>query len=166
MTETLRRYPTAYINSSAHTYTWRLDYQISLLRSTTNTNNFIKMHTYIITKHLRTNIHTYIHTYSQWWFTLSTYSYLHYSTIEYESTWGNFSVQPARMVPPYTIRAGRFSRPMAIKQPGIFLSQPGIATRASYHCPPIVVSMESTHDNTKDYNDINTRRTEHTYIHT
>ena len=31
------------------------------------------------------------------------------------------------MVPPYTIIAGRFKRPMAITDPGIFLSQPGIA---------------------------------------
>ena len=48
-------------------------------------------------------------------------------------TCGNFSVQPALIVPPYTMIAGRFKRPIAIKQPGMFLSQPGIATKASYH---------------------------------
>jgi hypothetical protein len=63
--------------------------------------------------------------------------------------------------------AGRFKRPIAIKQPGMFLSQPGIATKASYHwriddenqlfmalsevyvedenvtCPPMMVSILS-----------------------
>jgi len=32
---------------------------------------------------------------------------------------------------------------MAITQPGMFLSQPGIATSPSYHWPPITVSIES-----------------------
>jgi hypothetical protein len=32
---------------------------------------------------------------------------------------------------------------MAIRQPGMFLSQPGIATRASYHWACITVSIES-----------------------
>ncbi len=32
---------------------------------------------------------------------------------------------------------------MAIRQPGIFLSQPGMVTAASYHWPPMMVSMES-----------------------
>ena len=39
--------------------------------------------------------------------------------------------------------AGRFSRAIAMMQPGMFLSQPGIETFASYHCPDIIVSMES-----------------------
>jgi len=38
---------------------------------------------------------------------------------------------------------GRFSRPMAMITPGMFLSQPGIAIRPSYHCAPITVSTES-----------------------
>jgi hypothetical protein len=38
---------------------------------------------------------------------------------------------------------GRFTRPMAIRQPGMFLSQPGIEMLASYHCAPITVSIES-----------------------
>ncbi len=32
---------------------------------------------------------------------------------------------------------------MAITQPGMFLSQPGMAMQASYHWPPITVSIES-----------------------
>jgi len=32
---------------------------------------------------------------------------------------------------------------MAIRHPGMFLSQPGSVTTASYHCAPITVSMES-----------------------
>ena len=35
------------------------------------------------------------------------------------------------MVPPYNINEGRFKRPMAIKDPGIFLSQPGTVINAS-----------------------------------
>ena len=50
---------------------------------------------------------------------------------------------PARIVPPYTINAGRLSRPIAIRQPGMFLSQPGIATMPSYHWACITVSIES-----------------------
>ena len=38
---------------------------------------------------------------------------------------------------------GRFTRPIAIRQPGMFLSQPGIETFASYHCAHITVSIES-----------------------
>src|SRR5476649_443264 len=38
---------------------------------------------------------------------------------------------------------GRFRRPIAIRQPGMFLSQPGSDTLASYHCAPITVSIES-----------------------
>src|SRR5688572_12571898 len=38
---------------------------------------------------------------------------------------------------------GRLSRPMAMTVPGMFLSQPGIATRPSYHCAPMIVSIES-----------------------
>src|SRR6056297_2720230 len=41
------------------------------------------------------------------------------------------------------MRAGRSSRAMAIRQPGMFLSQPGRATRASYHCALMTVSIES-----------------------
>ena len=40
---------------------------------------------------------------------------------------------PARMVPPYTMIAGWLRRPMAMTTPGLFLSQPGSATRSSYH---------------------------------
>ena len=32
---------------------------------------------------------------------------------------------------------------MAITQPGMFLSQPGSAISASYHCAPMTVSIES-----------------------
>ena len=38
---------------------------------------------------------------------------------------------------------GRFSRPIAIRQPGMFLSQPGRVTRASYHWACMTVSIES-----------------------
>mmetsp|Transcript_33778 Transcript_33778/g.58381 ORF Transcript_33778/g.58381 Transcript_33778/m.58381 type:complete len:239 (+) Transcript_33778:1118-1834(+) len=55
----------------------------------------------------------------------------------------SFSLQPARIVPPYTMMAGRFRRAIAMRQPGMFLSQPGSAMQASYHCAPITVSMES-----------------------
>src|SRR3989338_6882738 len=41
------------------------------------------------------------------------------------------------------MRLGRLRRPMAMMEPGIFLSQPGTATRASYHWAPITVSIES-----------------------
>jgi len=47
------------------------------------------------------------------------------------------------MVPPYTMMDGRFSLPMAIRVPGMFLSQPGMDTLASYHCALMTVSMES-----------------------
>ncbi len=39
--------------------------------------------------------------------------------------------------------AGRFRRPIAITQPGMFLSHPGIATKASYHWADMTVSIES-----------------------
>lgn len=39
---------------------------------------------------------------------------------------------PGRMVPPYTISAGRLRRAIAIRHPGMFLSQPGSDTLASY----------------------------------
>ena len=39
------------------------------------------------------------------------------------------------MVPPYTMMAGRFKRPMAIITPGIFLSQPGREMLPSYLVP-------------------------------
>ena len=38
---------------------------------------------------------------------------------------------------------GRLSLPMAMRHPGMFLSQPGMETLASYHWAPITVSMES-----------------------
>ena len=38
---------------------------------------------------------------------------------------------------------GRFSRPIAMRQPGMFLSQPGMVTRASCHCAEETVSIES-----------------------
>src|ERR1700761_4670613 len=38
---------------------------------------------------------------------------------------------------------GRFRRPIAIRQPGMFLSQPGIEMLASYHWADITVSMLS-----------------------
>ena len=53
------------------------------------------------------------------------------------------SACPARIVPPYTISDGRFSRAIAMTDPGMFLSQPGTVTSASYHCAPITVSIES-----------------------
>jgi hypothetical protein len=52
-------------------------------------------------------------------------------------------LRPGRIVPPYTMIDGRFTRPIAITQPGMFLSQPGIEMFASYHCAPITVSIES-----------------------
>ena len=36
------------------------------------------------------------------------------------------------MVPPYTITLGRFTRPIAITVPGMFLSHPGMLMFASY----------------------------------
>lgn len=50
---------------------------------------------------------------------------------------------PGLIVPPYTIKLGRFKRPMAMIHPGMFLSHPGNETFASYHWPAITVSMES-----------------------
>ena len=41
---------------------------------------------------------------------------------------------PGLMVPPYTMSAGRLRRPMAMRAPGMFLSQPGSEMLASYHC--------------------------------
>ena len=38
---------------------------------------------------------------------------------------------------------GRLRRDIAITQPGIFLSQPGRVIKPSYHCAPIIVSIES-----------------------
>ena len=51
--------------------------------------------------------------------------------------------KPARIVPPYTMMAGRFRRSIAIIEPGMFLSHPGIVMTASYHCAPTTVSIES-----------------------
>ena len=42
-----------------------------------------------------------------------------------------FGRQPARIVPPYTITLGRLKRAIAMMQPGMFLSQPGIEMLAS-----------------------------------
>ena len=67
----------------------------------------------------------------------------------------NFSPfhSPEWIVPPNTMIEGLFSLPMAIKEPGIFLSQPTSAIIASYHCAPITVSIESaiTSRETKEY---------------
>lgn len=38
---------------------------------------------------------------------------------------------------------GRLTLPIAMRHPGMFLSQPGMAMLASYHCPPMTVSIES-----------------------
>lgn len=42
------------------------------------------------------------------------------------------ALYPGRIVPPYTISAGRLRRAIAMRQPGMFLSQPGSDTFASY----------------------------------
>jgi hypothetical protein len=42
-----------------------------------------------------------------------------------------------------TMSDGRFTRPIAMRHPGMFLSQPGTVIRPSYHCAPITVSIES-----------------------
>ena len=47
------------------------------------------------------------------------------------------------MVPPYTRILGRFRRNMAIKAPGIFLSQPTTVTTPSYDIACTTVSTES-----------------------
>ena len=39
--------------------------------------------------------------------------------------------RPGAMVPPYNIMEGRFNLPIAIMEPGIFLSQPGTVINAS-----------------------------------
>mmetsp|Transcript_11041 Transcript_11041/g.20034 ORF Transcript_11041/g.20034 Transcript_11041/m.20034 type:complete len:390 (+) Transcript_11041:309-1478(+) len=51
--------------------------------------------------------------------------------------------RPEAMVPPYIINEGLLTRIMAMTHPGMFLSQPGMVTKASYHCAPITVSMLS-----------------------
>lgn len=48
---------------------------------------------------------------------------------------------PGLMVPPYTMREGRFRRPMAMSVPGMFLSQPGRLMLASYHCALITCAL-------------------------
>ena len=50
---------------------------------------------------------------------------------------------PGRIVPPYTNTEGRFSRAMAMMQPGMFLSQPPMPTNASKPSAPQTVSIES-----------------------
>ena len=52
-------------------------------------------------------------------------------------------MQPGKIVPPYTNTAGRFSRAIAIIAPGMFLSQPPMATKPSMPSQPTTVSMES-----------------------
>lgn len=52
-------------------------------------------------------------------------------------------MQPGLIVPPYTMIDGRLRRDIAIRAPGMFLSQPGIVMRPSYHCADITVSIES-----------------------
>ena len=51
--------------------------------------------------------------------------------------------QPGLIVPPYTNTAGRSSRAIAIRQPGMFLSQPPMATRPSNASQPATASIES-----------------------
>ena len=51
--------------------------------------------------------------------------------------------KPGRIVPPYTMIAGRLSRSIAMTEPGMFLSQPGTVITASYHCALTTVSIES-----------------------
>ena len=64
-----------------------------------------------------------------------------------------FPKHPGKIVPPYTKTAGRFSRNIAITQPGIFLSHPPNATNASKPSHPTTVSIESaiTSRETKEY---------------
>src|SRR5690625_3540584 len=50
---------------------------------------------------------------------------------------------PGRIVPPYTMIDGRFTRAIAITDPGMFLSQPTTEIFPSYHWALITVSMES-----------------------
>ena len=71
------------------------------------------------------------------------------SNTEIISVW--FS--PGMMVPPYTNTDGRFRRARPIMQPGMFLSQPPIATRPSNPSQPATVSMESaiTSRDTREY---------------
>ena len=52
-------------------------------------------------------------------------------------------VQPARMVPPYTMMAGTPARAAPITTPGMFLSHPGMRMAPSYHCARSTVSTES-----------------------
>src|SRR6202011_104174 len=52
-------------------------------------------------------------------------------------------MQPGRIVPPYTNTDGRFNRAKAIRQPGMFLSQPPMATSPSNPSHPATVSIES-----------------------
>src|SRR5436305_5565880 len=50
---------------------------------------------------------------------------------------------PGRMLPPYTNKAGISRRASAIKQPGIFLSHPPMATTPSKRCALLTNSIES-----------------------
>ena len=52
-------------------------------------------------------------------------------------------IRPGKIVPPYTNTAGRLRRARAIMQPGIFLSQPPMATRPSKPSAATTVSIES-----------------------
>jgi len=60
---------------------------------------------------------------------------------------------PGIIVPPYTNTAGRLSLAKAIMQPGMFLSQPPIATTPSKPSQPVTVSIESaiTSRDTREY---------------
>jgi hypothetical protein len=49
------------------------------------------------------------------------------------STLPSSALCPGLMVPPYTMMEGRLSRAIAMTLPGMFLSQPGSDTLASYH---------------------------------
>ena len=50
---------------------------------------------------------------------------------------------PGRIVPPYTNTLGRSRRAIAMAHPGMFLSQPPMATKPSNPCAPTTASMES-----------------------
>jgi len=60
---------------------------------------------------------------------------------------------PGRMLPPYTNTLGMLSRAIAMMQPGMFLSQPPMATTPSKPSQPTTVSIESamTSRDTSEY---------------
>mmetsp|Transcript_120670 Transcript_120670/g.341211 ORF Transcript_120670/g.341211 Transcript_120670/m.341211 type:complete len:360 (-) Transcript_120670:340-1419(-) len=65
------------------------------------------------------------------------------SKVETMSSFSPSRDRPVAMVPPYSISEGLLTRSIAMTQPGMFLSQPGIVTSASYHCAPMTVSILS-----------------------